>query len=228
MDRNDPAYRGQADNSGFLLRLYDPLVLGPISRYVWRAPTELGIRMYRQHIRPNHLDVGPGTGYFIDHAGLPADSRVTVLDPNPTVLRHVTRRLRQLDVTAVQADVLKPLPVEGPFASAGMNAVLHCLPGPLARKAVAIANIARVLAPDATFFGATVLGRSAKHTRAGRWMLAAFNRRGTFDNLDDTEEGIDEILRRSFEDVTVERLGGLALFRATGARSPTAVGDPAV
>jgi SAM-dependent methyltransferase len=228
MDRNDPAYRGQADYSGFLLRLYDPLVLGPISRYIWRAPAEIGIRMYREHIRPNHLDVGPGTGYFIDHAGLPAGSRVTVLDPNPNVLRHVTRRLRHLDVTAVQADVLKPLPVAGPFASAGMNAVLHCLPGPLDRKAVAIANVARVLAPDATFFGATVLGRSAKHTRAGRWMLAAFNRRGTFDNLDDTEDGLAEILRRSFEDVTVERLGGLALFRATGARSSTVVGDPAV
>ena len=218
MDRDDPAYRGQADYSGFLLRLYDPLVLGPISRYVWRAPAEFGVAMYRRHIRPNHLDVGPGTGYFIDHAGLPADSRVTVLDPNPNVLRHVTRRLRDLDVTAVQADVLKPLPVAGPFASAGMNAVLHCLPGPLDRKAVAIANISRVLAPDATLFGATVLGRSARHTRMGRAMLTAFNRRGTFDNLDDTQDGIAEILRRSFAEVSVETLGGLALFTATGSR----------
>lgn len=219
MDRSDPAYRGQADYRGVLLRLYDPLVLGPISRYVWRAPAGLGIAMYREHIRPNHLDVGPGTGYFIDHADLPAGSQVTILDPNPNVLRYVTRRLGHLDVTAVEADVLKPLPVAGPFASAGMNAVLHCLPGPLDRKATAIENIARVLAPDATLFGTTVLGRSARHTRAGRAMLAAFNRRGTFDNLDDTEDGIAEILGRSFEHVTVERLGGLALFTATGPRA---------
>ena len=216
MDRDDPAYRGQADYSGTLLRLYDPLVLGPISRYVWRAPAELGVQMYRQHIRPNHLDVGPGTGYFIDHADLPAGSHVTILDPNENVLRHVTRRLRHLEVTAIQADVLKALPVKGPFASAGLNAVLHCLPGPLDRKAVAIANIARVLSPDATLFGATVLGRSARHTRAGRAMLAAFNRRGAFDNLDDTEAGIAEILRRSFSEVTIETIGGLALFTATG------------
>ena len=85
MDRNDPAYRGQADYSGLLLRLYDPLVLGPISRYVWRAPSRLGVEMYREHMRSNHLDVGPGTGYFIDHAGLPAGSKVTILDPNPNV-----------------------------------------------------------------------------------------------------------------------------------------------
>ena len=134
MDKNDPAYRGQADYNELLLRLYDPLVLGPIARYVWRAPNEAMRRLYREHIRPNHLDVGPGTGYFIDHAGLPARSRVTILDPNRTVLRHVSRRLRDLEVTAVEADVLKPLPVAGPFASAGMNAVLHCLPGPLERK----------------------------------------------------------------------------------------------
>ena len=225
MDRDDPAYRGQADYSELLLRLYDPLVLGPISRYVWRCPAELGVQMYRKRIRPNHLDVGPGTGYFIAHAGLPAGSRVTILDPNPTVLRHVTRRLRDLEVTAVEADVLKPLPIAGPFASAGMNAVLHCLPGPLERKAAAVANVARVLAPDATFFGATVLGRSTRHTRLGRAFLTAFNRRGAFDNLDDTEDGIADILRRSFRDVTIETVGGLAIFAATGPRAQGVAGD---
>lgn len=218
MDRSDPAYKGQADYSPALLRLYDPLVLGPIARYVWRIRREQMLGPYRQHIRPNHLDVGPGTGYFLEHAGLPAGSPVTILDPNPNVLRHVTRRLRDLEVTAVQADVLKPLPVTGPFASAALAAVLHCLPGPLERKAVGIANIARVLAPEATLFGATVLGRSARHTRMGRAFLAAFNRRGAFDNLDDTEEGIAEILRRSFEDVTLQTIGGIALFTATGPR----------
>jgi SAM-dependent methyltransferase len=214
MDRDDPAYRGQADYNELLLRLYDPLVLGPIARYVWRCPTEELERPYRQHIRPNHLDVGPGTGYFLEHAGLPAGSKVTILDPNPNVLRHVSRRLRDLEVTAVEADVLKPLPVAGPFDSAAMSAVLHCLPGPLERKAVAVANVASVLAADGSFFGATVLGRSARHTRVGRAFLTAFNWRGAFDNLDDTEEGIAEILRRSFRQVTIETVGGLAIFVA--------------
>lgn len=217
MDRNDPAYRGQADYNKLLLRLYDPLVLGPIVRFAWRFSAAQGVDLYRQHIRPNHLDVGPGTGYFLEKAGLPSGSKVTILDPNAAVLRYVTRRLRDLDVTAVEADVLKPLPVSGPFESAGMCAVLHCLPGPLERKAAAMANIARVLAPNATFFGFTVLGRSARHTRLGRAMLTAFNRRGTFDNLDDTEEGIEEILRRAFREVTIQTVGGIAVFTA---RSP--------
>jgi SAM-dependent methyltransferase len=215
MDRNDPAYRGQSDYSPALLRLYDPLVLGPIIRFVWRYPRAEGVRLYREHIRPNHLDVGPGTGYFLEHSGLPDGSNVTILDPNPNVLRYVTGRLRRLQVTAVQADVLKPLPTPGPFDSAALSAVLHCLPGPMERKALAIANVARVMAPDGVLFGASVLGRSARHTRMGRAFLWAFNKRGAFDNLDDTEAGLRDILERSFRQVSLETVGGVAVFVAT-------------
>jgi SAM-dependent methyltransferase len=215
MDRDDPAYRGQSDYNRALLRVYDPLVLGPIIRFVWRFPRQEGVRLYREHIRPNHLDVGPGTGYFLEHAGLPAGSKVTILDPNPNVLRHVTGRLRDLEVTAIEADVLKPLPTPGPFDSAALSAVLHCLPGPMERKALAIENVARVMAPGGVLFGASVLGTSARHTRIGRAFLWAFNKRGAFDNLDDTEAGLRHILERSFRNVKLEIIGGVAVFVAT-------------
>ncbi len=222
MDRNDPAYRGQSDYSNAMLRMYDPLVLGPIIRFVWRFPRQEAVRLYREHIRPNHLDVGPGTGYFLEHAGLNAGSKVTILDPNPNVLRHVTGRLRNLDVTAVEADVLKPLPIAGPFDSAALSAVLHCLPGPMERKVLAIENVARVMAPHGVLFGASVLGRSGRHTRLGRAFLWAFIRRGAFGYLDDTEAGLREILERSFGQVDVKIVGGVAVFVAT---DPVATGS---
>src|SRR5512132_2427525 len=102
MDPSDPAYRGQRDYTRLLLNLYDPLVLGPIARYVWRCPTPTLVERYRRHIRPRHLDVGPGTGYFIERSELPPGSPVTILDPNPNVLRHVSRRMGRLAVTAVE------------------------------------------------------------------------------------------------------------------------------
>src|SRR5688500_13436853 len=86
VDRNDPAYRGQSDYTPALLNLYDPLVLGPIARFVWRCPTSRLVDRYRRHIRAPHLDVGPGTGYFLEHSGLPDGSRVTIVDPNRNVL----------------------------------------------------------------------------------------------------------------------------------------------
>jgi hypothetical protein len=142
MDRDDPAYRGQSDYTRLLLRLYDPLVLGPVARFVWRCPTSRLVEGYRRHIRDHHLDVGPGTGYFIEQSGLPDGSRVTILDPNRNVLDDASRTLHRLDVTAAEADVLKPLPVQGPFASAALHLVIHCLPGPTSHKAKAVTNVA--------------------------------------------------------------------------------------
>ena len=218
MDRDDPAYRGQRDYTRLLLNAYDPLVLGPIARFVWRCPTAGLLERYRQHIRDRHLDVGPGTGYFLERSGLPAGSRVTILDPNRNVLRHVSRRVRQLDITAVEADVLKPLPVSGPFDSAALHLVIHCLPGPLARKAGAVANVAAVLAPDGVLFGASVLGRSGPQTWLSRRVLDLFNRQGGFDNRGDTEEGLRDILGASFAHVELETVGSIAIFAATNPR----------
>jgi SAM-dependent methyltransferase len=219
VDRDDPAYKGQADYSPALLRLYDPIVIRWVATIVWRVPKGPLVAEYRDSIREPHLDIGPGTGYFIDHSALPDGSRVTIVDPNRNVLEHAARRLHRLDVTAVEADVLKPLPLDGPFESAALSLVIHCLPGPLSRKAKAIENVAAVLSPSGTLFGATVLGRSAPHSWLGQRVLTAFNRRGAFDNLDDTEEGLRSILEASFEHVEIQPLGSIAVFNARTPRS---------
>ena len=182
LDHSDPAYKGQRDFTPLALRFYDPFVLQFSAGWVWHCPLERLLENYRWHIRPNHLDVGPWTGYFLEHAGLAQGSAVTILDPNINVLRHAAVRLGALDVTAVEADVLKPLPVRGPFGSVGMNLVLHCLPSPMVRKSAAIRNVAKVLGPDGLFFGSTVLGESGNHSWTARRMLDLYNSRGSFDN----------------------------------------------
>ena len=149
---------------------------------------------------------------------------MTILDPNPNVLRHVSRRLKHLDVTAVEADVLKPLPVAGPYESAAVHLVIHCLPGPMSRKAVAVANVAAVLAPAGVFFGASVLGRSGSHTWLARRYLSFFNWQGGFDNLDDTEDGLRGILAASFEHVELEVIGSITVFAASGPRTSAPTG----
>jgi SAM-dependent methyltransferase len=219
MERDDPAYRGQSEYTPFFLKIYDPVILGFMTHVVWRCPTTLLVDRYRRHIRPRHLDVGPGTGYFLERAGLPAGSPVTILDPNVNVLDHASRRLRGLDITAIEADVLKPLPVAGTFDSAALHGVIHCLPGPLSRKAVAVANVAAVLAPTGVLFGAAILGHSGPHTWLSRKILDANNRRGIFDNLGDTQEGLREILGASFENVELETIGSMAVFAAANPRT---------
>lgn len=219
MDRDDPSYKGQAGYNPFLLAIYDPWVLGFMSRAVWRTPIPPAVERYRRYLGRRHLDVGPGTGYFIEKAAPPPGTQVTLLDPNPHVLRRSSRRLAGMHPTLVQADVMKPLPVEGPFDSAALSFVLHCLRGPDANKAIAIRNVADVLTPEGTLFGGTVLGLAADHAPQARMVLRAFNKHGDFDNLGDTADGLRRILQGSFEDVEVVADGSAAHFVATGPRA---------
>ena len=224
MKPDDPAYAGQREYTPLFLRIYDPVILGFFTPVVWRCPTSRLVEGYRRHLGHRHLDVGPGTGYFLARAGLPDGRPVTLLDPNVNVLDHASRRLQHLDITTVEADVCKPLPVDGPFDSAALNGVLHCLPGPLPGKAAAVANVAAVLAPTGVLFGASILGPSGRHTRLSRSLLKANNRRGTFDNLGDTQEGLGEILEASFETVELETVGSMAIFAATDPRTKPSTG----
>jgi len=42
MDRNDPSYKGQRGYNRFLLAIYDPWVLGFMTRAVWKGPPARG------------------------------------------------------------------------------------------------------------------------------------------------------------------------------------------
>jgi SAM-dependent methyltransferase len=218
MDRSDPAYAGQELYTERFLRIYDPVVLGFNCNVVWRCPTSRMVEQYSRHLGKRHLDVGPGTGYFLQHARVPGDFSLTLLDPNPDVLAHAGRRLAGLRPRTVQADVLKSLPLSERFDSAALNYVIHCLPGPMARKAQAIENIAAVLEPNGVLFGATVLGSAAKHTWLSRPMLWYCNRNGIFDNYADTLEGLRETLSATFAQVDITMAGTTAIFSATSKR----------
>jgi hypothetical protein len=50
-------------------------------------------------------------------------------------------------------------------------------------------------------------------------VLAAFNWRGAFDNLDDTEDGLREILAASFENVELKAVGSIVIFSARDPRA---------
>jgi SAM-dependent methyltransferase len=219
MERSDPSYKGQAGYNPLLLAIYDVWVLKFMARAVWKTPIPPVVERYRRYLGSRHLDVGPGTGYFIEKAGPPAGTAITLLDPNPHVLKHVSRRLASMAPATVEADVMKPLPVDGPFDSAALSFVLHCLRGPMPNKATAVRNIANVLTPDGVLFGGTVLGLKESHTRPARAFLWAVNKKGDFDNLEDTVDGLRGILDASFRDVEIEVAGSAALFSATAPRT---------
>ena len=57
--------RGAAAYKPWLLSIYDWLILGVFSTFVWRCPTDgILLPFFRENVSETHLDVGVGTGYF--------------------------------------------------------------------------------------------------------------------------------------------------------------------
>jgi SAM-dependent methyltransferase len=216
MNPSDAAYAGQEVYSRAFLRIYDPVILGFYGNVVWRCPTSRLVEQYRQHVGHRHLDVGPGSGYLLEHARLPYDSEMTLLDPNADVLTHAARRLSDRHPSVIQRDVLKPLRVTAGerFDSAALKYVLHCLPGPPVRKAAAVQNVAAGLEPGGVLFGTTVLGETGPHTRSSRAVLRFVNSRAIFDNMSDTQHGLRDLLKASFATVEIHVIGSVAVFTA--------------
>ncbi len=74
---------------------------------------------------------------------------------------------RERHPITVEADVMKPFPVDGPFDSAALSFVLHCLRGPEGNKAVAVRNIADVLSPEgSSSVGPSSVSRQPHEARA--------------------------------------------------------------
>src|SRR5687768_2190711 len=53
------------------LAVYDVAILGFFSPVAWRSPAARIVAHYDQHASGSHLDVGVGTGYFLDHCTFP-------------------------------------------------------------------------------------------------------------------------------------------------------------
>ena len=62
----DPAHAGQAIYSPATLALYDLVVLGVSNRFIWRCPTRGMLALYDRHVSDEHLDIGVGTGWYLD------------------------------------------------------------------------------------------------------------------------------------------------------------------
>lgn len=196
------------------LLAYDLWVLGVSNRWAWQCPTAALLAQFDRHAGRRHLDIGVGTGYLLDHCRFPQGRPALVLaDLNPASLAAAARRLRRFAPRTHRIDVLQPFALpEAPFDSVSLNYLLHCLPGRLERKALAVRHAAAQLRPGGLLFGATILGDAAGHNGFGRLLMRVYNERGIFGNREDTPEALQAVLERELQGVEVRVEGRVALF----------------
>jgi hypothetical protein len=209
------AEAGQRIYTPLVLRVYDLVVLEFSNRFAWHCPSERMLERYDRHIGRRHLDLGVGTGWYLDRCTWPVEPpEITLLDLNENSLSVAARRLERYGPRTVRANALDPLPLgDARFESAAANYLLHCLPGPIeAKAAVLAANVRQYLEPGGVLFGSTILGRGVPHTRIGRRLLRMYNAKGIFSNADDDQLGLERGLTSRLRDVEIEIAGAVALF----------------
>jgi SAM-dependent methyltransferase len=211
---------GAAIYNPLVLRIYDLWVTRFSNRFAWRCPADRQIEHYRAHLRHRHLDVGVGTGFYLQWAAEFGARHVALLDPNPNCLATARARLNGVPSSIHCQDALKPLSLSGPtFDSIGLSYLLHCLPGPFERKAAIFDNLLPFLASNGVLFGSTILGKGVRHNALGRTLMAVYNAKGIFGNAEDTIDDIERALRRRFRNVSIEQAGVVALFSAQDPRT---------
>jgi hypothetical protein len=198
------------------LALYDVLILGLSCSLVWRCPRRHFLDLYDRHVGSPHLDIGVGTGYFLDRCRFSIDRpQITLLDPSDACLSKAASRLEHYSPRVVNASALEPLDLgTARFASIALNGVLHCLPATPETKAAVLARLRPLLEDGGVVFGSTILGSGVEHGRLARKALARYNREGFFTNLADDLDGLERALAHSFADQHIEVRGSFALFAA--------------
>jgi hypothetical protein len=205
---------GHAFYTKRMLGIYDFLVLGLSNRAIWRCPTQRLVEHYNNHVTANHLDVGVGTGYFLDHCRFPSGTpRVALMDLNQNALDFASRRIARYKPKTWIQNVLEPISIDAPaFDSVGINYLLHCLPGTIESKAVSFDHLKALMNPGAVFFGSTLLQGGVARSLPAKRLMDFYNRKGIFSNENDGIDGLQRALGQRFRSVSTEIVGCAVLF----------------
>ena len=169
-----------------------------------------------RNIRAKHLDIGVGTGYFLDKVDWKTENpQITLLDLNVNSLETSAHRIRRYKPVKVLANILKPLPKIGQFESVGMNFLLHCLPGNISEKSIAFDHIKPALKAGAKVFGSTIIQGDAACSVAAKALMNFYYRKGIFSNSNDTFQELEKQLSTRFDTITFKRHGSVVLFEAS-------------
>ena len=215
MEISPDVHAGQAVYGKTVLTLYDAWVLGLSNSLFWKCPTPVLASQFTALASPNHLDVGVGTGYYPDRCiHRPAhDQRLGLLDLNPNSLAAAKNRTRRFHPEIYHANVLDPMELGcDPFDSISLVYLFHCLPGTLEEKSKALDYLLPLLNPGGTLFGATILGRGVPTHFTARRLMALYNKKGIFHNMNDEEESLTSCLEQRLTRVDVRVKGCVALF----------------
>jgi hypothetical protein len=207
-----PEQRGRSIYTSGFLTAYDPM-LRVTCPLVWHCPRQAMVDLYCNNAGMRHLDIGPGTGYFLDKCNFPGpEPSIALVDNSMAVLDRVTSRIARYRPTVYFGDALDLDLGTAKFESAGLLNLLHCLPGDMAYKCTIFDRITDHMDSGGRIFGSSLLGPSAPHGHAALALIKLLNRAGIFHNADDSLDSLRAELGKRFSSCRLRAYGSMALF----------------
>lgn len=178
--------------SKIILNNYDYLVNNINCKYVWKCDQQKIKKLYQKNITKNHLEIGPGTGYFLKDFQF---DNLIIMDINRDVLTESLINLKDnaKKITALNHNIFEEnnmIDLDG-VESVGLSYVLHCVPGRLNQSMENMVN--NINNSNPIYFGSTVL--PSKHIDMAMIEIQILNKLGIFNNMNHSEADIEEFLK---------------------------------
>lgn len=217
IDRAEAATRrAVAVYTPLTLALYDLAVLRFSNSFVWQCSSRVLLNFYNEHVSDRHLDIGVGTGYFLDRCRFPSTQpKIALFDLNPHSLAKSAKRLRRYNPSCYVGNALQRIDISmSEFGSISLNYLLHCLPGNLATKSIVLEHVKPLLRDGGVVFGSTILGEGVRHNALAKQLMKSYNAKGIFSNWSDRQSDLEAGLKAHFDEHAIRIAGCVALFSA--------------
>jgi ubiquinone/menaquinone biosynthesis C-methylase UbiE len=205
---------GAAIYTKFTLLFYDLQVMYFENRFVFKCPTRNIINFYNRNISNKHLDVGVGTGYFLDKCTFSSNNpTIHLMDLNFNSLQRTAKRIKRYNPVIHQWNILELIRTDLPlFDSICISNILHCLPGDFDDKEIVFINLKRFLSSNGTMFGLTILGENIRKGILYKIFNNLYNKYHIFSNKKDNIDKLEKILKSNFRKYELEVIGSVAFF----------------
>ena len=199
------------------LDYYDLFVNKINCKYVWKCNEKNIYNLYTNNIQKHHIEIGPGTGYYLKPFISNLKS-LELVDINSNILRYANMRLlnpnlkkKITNINLFQKNNI--LKIDNEITSIGVNCVLHCVPGPIE---VSIDNLIHNLKKEnkenkIIIFGSSVINDSEKNILQD-FELGLLNYFRIFDNKQDNEERLITYFQTRQLQYKIHKVGSIILF----------------
>ncbi len=191
------------------LFFYDYLVNNINCSFVWKCNQQNILSNY-SNITDRHMEIGPGTGYFLKDKSF---NTLQLIDINNEILTNASQNLRDncSQIKTYKHDIFtSSLPQLSKCNSIGITYVLHCIPGKIENNLDNL--IQNIPFNNYNIYGASVIRDPSDKNMLAELELFWLNKLGIFNNNDDTYLGLYEFLENSGFKYSLKLEGHVVIF----------------